>query len=76
MKEDNIRIKIAEISETAIDLVKSGTELTALESWDSLANVTFVAYAISEYGVKLTADEMLDAKTVSDLIRLVESKLS
>ena len=56
--------------------MKLGTELTQLESWDSLANVTFVAYAISEYSVKLTADEMLDAKTVSDLIRLIESKLS
>ena len=73
---ENIVTKIAEISETAPDIVKLGTELTELESWDSLANVTFVAYAISEYGVKLTADEMLEAKTVSDLIRLVESKLS
>lgn len=74
--EKQLIAKIAEISETAPDIVKLGTELTQLESWDSLANVTFVAYAISEYGVKLTADEMLDAKTVSDLIRLIESKLS
>ncbi|MEG2185438.1 MAG: acyl carrier protein [Cloacibacillus sp.] len=71
----NVITKIAEISETDPNLVKPDTELMDLESWDSLANVTFVAYAISEYGVKLTADEMLDAKTVSDLIRLVESKL-
>ncbi len=66
--------KIAEISETDVANVTESTELAALECWDSLAQVTFVAFAVSEFGVKVTADEIMNALTVGDLIELIESK--
>ena len=74
MDKTAIITKIASISETEISKVNDETLLSSLESWDSLANVVFVAYAASEYGIQLTADEMFDAVTVGDLIRLLESK--
>lgn len=74
MPNTTIITKIAEISETPLSHVTESTPLSSLESWDSLANVVFVAFAASEYSVKLTADEMFDAVTVGDLVKLVESK--
>lgn len=74
MDPNTIITKIATISETDISKVNENTPLSSLESWDSLANVVFVAFAASEYGVQLTADEMFDAVTVGDLVKLIESK--
>lgn len=74
MDKNIIITKIAEISETEISKVTEDTLLSSLESWDSLANVVFVAFAASECGVQLTADEMFNAVTVGDLVKLVESK--
>jgi acyl carrier protein len=71
---DKIVKKIAEISDTEEDLVKPETELVDLEAWDSLAAVTFVAYAISEHDVKLVSDEVESAATVADLVELIKSK--
>lgn len=73
MKE-KILAKVAEITETDPSLVTEKTKLSTLDAWDSLANVLFIAYAISEFGVKLTGEEMMASETVADLIQLIENK--
>lgn len=73
MKE-KIITKVAEITETDISLVTENTKLSTLDAWDSLANVLFIAYAISDFGVKLTGEEMMESETVADLIKLIENK--
>ena len=73
MKE-KIITKVAEITETDLNLVTEKTNLSTLDAWDSLANVLFIAYAISDFGVKLTGEEMMESETVADLIKLIENK--
>ena len=73
MKE-KIMTKVAEITETDLNLVTEKTNLSTLDAWDSLANVLFIAYAISDFGVKLTGEEMMESETVADLIKLIENK--
>lgn len=73
MKE-KILAKVAEITETDPSLVTEKTNLSTLDAWDSLANVLFIAYAISDFDVKLTGEEMMESETVADLIKLIENK--
>ena len=42
---------------------------------DSLANVVFIAYAVSDFGVHLSGEELMEAETVGDLVKLVENKV-
>jgi len=72
MDKSLILKKISEISETDISKIKETSKLNELDSWDSLAKVTFLAFAINEYGVKNIGEAMLDAETVSDLISIIE----
>lgn len=66
--------KISEITETELSLMNESTKLSSLGAWDSLANVVFIAFAISDFGVKLTGEEMMESETVADLIKLIENK--
>ena len=66
--------KISEITETELSLINEFTLLSSLDAWDSLANVLFIAFAISDFGVKLTGEEMMASETVADLIQLIENK--
>ena len=74
MERDAIVAKIAEISETDADRIADGTRLDELEAWDSLSYVVFVGFAVTAFGVQLTADEMTRAETVGDLVSLVLGK--
>ena len=67
--------KISEITETELSLINESTLLSSLDAWDSLANVLFIAFAISDFGVKLTGEEMMQAETVRDLVKLIENKV-
>lgn len=74
MDKTAIIAKIAEISETDVSQITEETKLSDLEHWDSLAYVVFVGFAVDQYSVRITANEMTNAVTVGDLINLVESK--
>jgi acyl carrier protein len=50
-------------------------ELAALESWDSLAVMSFIAMADSKYGVSFSAKAITACRTVDDLAALVEANL-
>jgi len=75
MDKASIFNKISEIAETEISLVSEATKLSSLDAWDSLANVLFIAFAISDFGVKLTGEELMEAETVGDLVKLIETKV-
>jgi len=47
------------------------TALDAVDGWDSLGQVTFIAFARRQFGRVLNVEKMKSAKTVSDLYNLV-----
>ncbi len=47
------------------------TELESTERWDSLAFVSFLAVADSNYGVNVAPKELQQCKTVGDLMQLL-----
>ena len=64
--------KVSEIVESDVD---EATVLSKISTWDSLSYVVFIAFAISDFGVKLTGEEMMQAETVRDLVKLIENKV-
>lgn len=75
MDKSSILKKISEITETELNLMNEATKLSSLEAWDSLANVVFIAYAVSDFGVHLNGEELIEAETVGDLVKMVENKV-
>jgi len=63
----------AEIVEMPVDAVKLDIPLIELEMWDSIAAVSFMAMVDSEFGIKLTADQIRKATTVNDLYKLASA---
>ena len=51
--------------------VSPETVLDTLDGWDSLGQVTFIAFARRQFGQVLNVEKMRSAKTVSDLYNMV-----
>jgi acyl carrier protein len=60
-----------EVLEMDAGSLEGSERLDALDRWDSLAVVSFIAMADAKYGVAVPADALRDAKTVDDLMKLV-----
>ena len=62
---------IEELLELDSGILDSSTDLESIQSWDSLAFVSFLAVADSKYGVKVAPKELQQCKTIGDLMKLV-----
>lgn len=69
---DEFLTEMAEILEE--DQVSADDELQNFESWDSLAALSVLAMADTNFGVTLTAGEANGAKTVGDLYQVIVAK--
>lgn len=57
-----------------VERLEGATDFRSLEQWDSLAVLATLAMADAEYGVAVTAREILGCATLADLHRLVISR--
>ncbi|MEM9649294.1 MAG: acyl carrier protein [Bacteroidota bacterium] len=57
-----------------VDDLDLNDELSSFDAWDSLTNLSVLAFCSSEYGISLTADEIEEAKTLKGLKELIESR--
>lgn len=64
--------KFVEIIDAEEENISADTLLLDIEEWDSLAYISFIAFARTDYSAKVTASEIRNAKTVSDLYNLVK----
>jgi acyl carrier protein len=69
---NNFYVKLAEILE--VDEVKEDSQLGNFPAWDSLGVLASIAMVDSQYGVNLTAMDLVGVKTIGDFARLVESR--
>jgi acyl carrier protein len=63
---------IAEILEVSESDIKLEEEFRSFESWDSLAQLSFLVLAEDEYDVALTNEHLQDAVTFFDLLNLLK----
>lgn len=67
---------LEEASESDENSVTEGTLLEELETWDSLAIVSFIALIDQHLEVTLSPDKLAEAKTVQDLLAMVSDKIT
>jgi acyl carrier protein len=64
--------KLADILE--LDEVKPTDVLASFEEWDSLSVLSVVAMVDADYGVNLSAEELLQVSTAQELVELIAQK--
>lgn len=64
--------QMAELMEE--DEINPSDEITSFEAWDSLTSLSIIALADDEYGITLSANDILEAKTIEGLYNLIQSK--
>jgi acyl carrier protein len=64
--------QMAELLE--VDSVNAQDEITSFEAWDSLTRLSIIALVDDEYSVTISAQDILNAKTVEGLYKLIQSK--
>jgi len=45
-----------------------------LEEWDSIVAISVIAMVDSEYGIKLTGEDIKNSRTVNDLFLILKAK--
>ena len=63
---------ISEALEIEITIADLGRSLDEFEEWDSISSLGLMAKADEDFGITLTPDELEAAKTMQDLINLLE----
>lgn len=74
MKRDDFLAEIEEMLEVEAGSIK-GEELLTDLPWDSLAVVSFIALADEHLEVAVRPQDLVQAKTLADVLALVEDKL-
>ena len=64
---DKIR-KLEELFEMQEGTLKADTRLEDLEEWDSMTRLSFIVMMEDDYGKKVSRAEILDFKTVQDIL--------
>ena len=69
---ENFDSGIAELLE--VDSVNDSDKLEEFEAWDSLTSLSIIAFIEENYSVMVSANDLVNAKTIGGLKELVQSK--
>ncbi|NEW78098.1 MAG: acyl carrier protein [Gelidibacter sp.] len=69
---ENFLEQMAELFE--VDSVNLQDEVIAFDAWDSLTGLSIIALADDEYGITITVNDILEAKTIQGLYALFNQK--
>lgn len=64
-----------QFDETDASEIKPETVFRDIDEWSSLTALSLIAMVDEEYNVKMTGNEIKEAKTVQDIFDLVKSKV-
>ena len=59
-----------------VDSVNPLDEITSFDAWDSLTSLSIIALVDDEYLVMISAQDILDTKTIKGLYQLIQIKKS
>ncbi|MDD5677377.1 MAG: acyl carrier protein [Kiritimatiellae bacterium] len=72
MKEELFLANLAKILRVEPGSIKRGDLLDDMAGWDSLAVVTFLSMADSEFHARVSPMAVVNCKTVDDLMKMVD----
>ena len=75
MKNTEFYQKLADMLEMEATAITGEVVLKDISSWDSLAMLSFVAFADSQFGVVIEGSKLAACRTVDDLISLLPGKI-
>ncbi|EIJ45478.1 hypothetical protein GWL_37930 [Herbaspirillum sp. GW103] len=73
MNDQDIINALAEILEVDASEISAATPLDTLDTWDSLATISFIALVDEKAGHVLAGDDLQKAKTIGDLVALAKA---
>ncbi len=76
MNDQEIINELAEILEINPSELSSATALDTIDTWDSLATISFIALVDEKTGHVLSGDDIQKAINIGDLIALAKAKIS
>jgi len=71
MNTRDFYLKLDELLDLPPGTLRGGEALEDLEDWDSVAVISFIAMADTEYSVVLPPKEIAACKTVDDLAEMI-----
>jgi len=74
-KDDFLRL-LEEVLEADALSIHVDDELDALDEWDSLTVMTFIAMADEKFDMVIAPDDLAKAKSVQDLVILLGDKVT
>lgn len=76
MKKEELYANIEGILELEPGTVKGDETLESLGDWNSLAIISFIAFADGMLGLSLHPETLKKARTVADLAAMVQQKIT
>lgn len=73
---DRIRLLVADVLGVEAGTVDERRDRNDFESWDSLNHLRIVSGIEEEFGIRFGMDEIEGARSVRDLVRLVDGHLA
>ena len=71
MKRKEFLVSFAEIVEIPAGTLNGTEDLDSLENWNSLAVISFIAFADERLGTAVSNAQLSNCKTVDDVARLL-----
>jgi acyl carrier protein len=75
MQESTFFAELAELLDTDVSNLNPSAHLEDL-GWSSLAVVSFIAFADQNFGIIVEPSKLVACKTVGDLIKLLDGKVT
>ena len=76
MNDQEIITALAEILEMEAGELSNDTALDTVDTWDSLATISFIALVDEKTGHVLAGDDLQKATTIGDLVALAKAGTS
>ena len=76
MNDQEIITALAEILEMEAGELSNDTALETVDTWDSLATISFIALVDEKTGHVLAGDDLQKATTIGDLVALAKAGTS
>jgi acyl carrier protein len=64
-------VKLEQLLEAPPGTIRAETQLSAIDEWDSMAVIGFIAMADADYGVVVSPQRLSTCNTVADLATLI-----
>jgi acyl carrier protein len=66
---------VDQLDETDRSLITGQTDFRSIEEWSSFVALTIIAMVDSEYGVKISGEDIKKSNTIEDIYKIVISRI-